>query len=449
LEMLKDVPEQIRESDFQIPKHTHTNLLAYTSMVDFTLANAKNDAYGLLPNAYYLLNSLTQICYLTDLSLQLSTKVLDLMTTIRTLNVSILEFGEPLLFACTVVKNHMHTLNAERFTRILFMITRLNLSNFNNVIYGEVIEKAAAYMVEKQNEFTTEQLKSNLYALGYNSVWTPDLQQMYDKLCDLNNIKSKKDYKRFSLYLRNLLLSSINTFALKNDANLKKIIDYIVHEIRMHDRDSPYFDLASFMKIALCLRRAEYKDLDFWRIFFNTVPEIAAQKGAQFELHFTLKSIDLFGRDEVSKEEYKEILGLLEKFAVEHPQVYTEIMSANVKELAKNLPESTQEVESGLHHQIKLYLDALNLKYEEEAATDFTVVDFMLPEKKLILELEGPVHFIKPKLDEMNLVTKFKIKCLEKLGYKVVVVPFNAVSTEHMSLDYFLLQHIKEDTSSK
>lgn len=73
----------------------------------------------------------------------------------------------------------------------------------------------------------------------------------------------------------------------------------------------------------------------------------------------------------------------------------------------------------------------------------------MLPEKKLILELEGPVHFIKPKLDEMNLVTKFKIKCLEKLGYKVVVVPFNAVSTEHMSLDYFLLQHIKEDTSSK
>lgn len=80
---------------------------------------------------------------------------------------------------------------------------------------------------------------------------------------------------------------------------------------------------------------------------------------------------------------------------------------------------------------------------------DFTVVDFMLPEKKLILELEGPVHFIKPKLDEMNLVTKFKIQCLEKLDYKVVVVPFNAVSTEHMSLDYFLLQHIKEDTVSK
>jgi len=44
----------------------------------------------------------------------------------------------------------------------------------------------------------------------------------------------------------------------------------------------------------------------------------------------------------------------------------------------------------------------------------------------------------------MNLVTKFKIKCLEKLGYKVIIVPFNAVSTDHMSLDNFLLQHIKD-----
>ncbi len=370
LEMLKDVPEQIRQFDFQLSKNSHTNLLAFTNILDFTLGNSRTEAFNLLPCAYYFLNSLTQVCYLTELSLQISTKVLDLMTTIRGLNVSIMEFGEPLLFACTVVKNNIHTLNTERFTRILFMMTRLNLSNFNNTIYGEFIEKAAAYVVEKQNEFTTEQLKSNLYALGYNSVWTPELQQVYDKLCDLKNIQSKKDYKRFSLYLRNLLLSSINTFALKNDEKLKKIIDYIIHEVRMHDHTSQYFDLASFMKISLALRRIEYKDLDFWRIFFNTVPEIfAREKGASFELHFALKSIDLFARDEVSKEEYKEIYGLLQNFAVEHARVYAEIMNSNVKELAKSLPESTQEVESGLHHQIKLYLDALNLKYEEEAAS--------------------------------------------------------------------------------
>ena len=72
------------------------------------------------------------------------------------------------------------------------------------------------------------------------------------------------------------------------------------------------------------------------------------------------------------------------------------------------------------------------------------MVDFVLPEKKLILELQGPVHFLKPRLNEMNLVTRFKIKCLEKLGYKVIIVPFNAVSTEHMSLDYYLLEHIKD-----
>jgi len=213
----------------------------------------------------------------------------------------------------------------------------------------------------------------------------------------------------------------------------------------MHDRTSQFFDLQSFMKIALALRRVEYLDADFWRIFFNVLPDLcAAEKGASYEHHFTLRSIDLFAKDPASKEEYKEVSELLHGFEKQHPKLYADIMNANLKELAKSLPESTQEMVSGLQHQVRLYLEALNIKYEEEAVAGFAMVDFILTEKKLILELQGPAHFLKPKLNEMNLVTKFKIKCLEKLGYKVIIVPFNAVSTDHMSLDNFLLQHIKD-----
>lgn len=77
------------------------------------------------------------------------------------------------------------------------------------------------------------------------------------------------------------------------------------------------------------------------------------------------------------------------------------------------------------------------------------VVDFLIPSKKMILELQGPTHYIKPDLQKMNRVTVFKGKCLQKMGYKVISIPFNSVSTDDVSLDYFIMQEIEKHEKSE
>ena len=75
---------------------------------------------------------------------------------------------------------------------------------------------------------------------------------------------------------------------------------------------------------------------------------------------------------------------------------------------------------------------------------DFLVVDFYIPSKNLAIELQGPPHYIKPENKDMNLLTEFKLKCLEKMGYNIISIPFNIVSTEDSSLDAYVLQRIEE-----
>lgn len=77
------------------------------------------------------------------------------------------------------------------------------------------------------------------------------------------------------------------------------------------------------------------------------------------------------------------------------------------------------------------------------------VVDFLIPSKNMILELQGPTHYLKPDLNRMNRVTEFKNKCLEKMGYKVISVPFNSVSTDETSLDYFIMQALEKSEQTE
>lgn len=71
-------------------------------------------------------------------------------------------------------------------------------------------------------------------------------------------------------------------------------------------------------------------------------------------------------------------------------------------------------------------------------------VDFLLPEIKLILELQGPSHFVKPEFKQLNLVTTFKDKCLETLGYKVIAVPYNTIPLHGISFDTYMLEQLRD-----
>ncbi len=73
-------------------------------------------------------------------------------------------------------------------------------------------------------------------------------------------------------------------------------------------------------------------------------------------------------------------------------------------------------------------------------------VDFLLPDKKIIIENQGPAHYLKPanvKDQKFNLVTSYKIQILEKMGYKVILIPYNVTKTHGLSLDSYLIQQIR------
>jgi very-short-patch-repair endonuclease len=50
-------------------------------------------------------------------------------------------------------------------------------------------------------------------------------------------------------------------------------------------------------------------------------------------------------------------------------------------------------------------------------------VDFAIPDKKIIVEVHGPSHYIAPS-KELNMTSEAKKRLLEKKGWRVVIVPF-------------------------
>jgi very-short-patch-repair endonuclease len=58
-------------------------------------------------------------------------------------------------------------------------------------------------------------------------------------------------------------------------------------------------------------------------------------------------------------------------------------------------------------------------------------VDFLLPEKQTIIEVEGPAHFIAP-TKERNQTTEARYRILQKKGFKIIKIPYfvNEISTD-------------------
>ncbi len=50
-------------------------------------------------------------------------------------------------------------------------------------------------------------------------------------------------------------------------------------------------------------------------------------------------------------------------------------------------------------------------------------MDFLLPEKQTIIEVEGPSHFVAPSKDR-NQTTESRYRVLRKKGFKLILIPF-------------------------
>jgi very-short-patch-repair endonuclease len=69
-------------------------------------------------------------------------------------------------------------------------------------------------------------------------------------------------------------------------------------------------------------------------------------------------------------------------------------------------------------------------------------VDFLLPEQKTIIEVEGPSHYLAPERVR-NLSTEARYRLMQKQGYKVLKVPYfiNELQTD-MSKPTYRLEDI-------
>ena len=54
-------------------------------------------------------------------------------------------------------------------------------------------------------------------------------------------------------------------------------------------------------------------------------------------------------------------------------------------------------------------------------------MDIYIPDKKIIIEIQGPNHYMKPEYKNLHMNSKFKLKLLERLGYNVIEIPFLSV----------------------
>lgn len=50
-------------------------------------------------------------------------------------------------------------------------------------------------------------------------------------------------------------------------------------------------------------------------------------------------------------------------------------------------------------------------------------MDFLLPEKQTIIEIEGPSHFVAPS-KERNQTTESRYRILRKKGFELILIPF-------------------------
>lgn len=83
----------------------------------------------------------------------------------------------------------------------------------------------------------------------------------------------------------------------------------------------------------------------------------------------------------------------------------------------------------------------------------FMLVDIFCPKLNLVIELQGPTHFIKNienlKKTKLNNITKYKNRCIKNSGFNLISIPFNVPEKFNCSFERYFLKklHIIEKES--
>lgn len=72
-------------------------------------------------------------------------------------------------------------------------------------------------------------------------------------------------------------------------------------------------------------------------------------------------------------------------------------------------------------------------------------MDYLFPDVKLIVERDGPDHYIKP-AGEKHAISEYREKVLKKIGYDVILVPTMGpeIQNANMSSDLYLFDQLNK-----
>lgn len=436
-QVFDEVPEKLKANNYLMYEEFENSLYSICNMFNHVLQNSKDHPQKYVSSLNEFLEQMSNFSYMTQFTPKLCPLLIEITYQMIEIEKNYTRFAELILNCNEIICKNMDKFSTERFTRIFFMITRIQLANINFTAYELFISTALEYLKKNIKNFTDEQLKSNFYAIGYHSLLTPEIQAMFDRVIDIENIKQKADSDKFINYVRNLLTSSMNIYALEKGPKLNDILSFLLNDLKAHIPGSKHFDLASMLKIAMILRRAEFNEEFYWKEIFKMISDCTREIGEfKFELLYIFNTFEIF-RD---VPEYSGVLKLVDKFKKDHAHLYKEIINHDVKTTTEPANQFSM-----LNYQVDIFLKGYVPNFEKEALiNNLFYVDFLIPDMKVIFELQGPTHYLKPGYRKYNLLTNFKTKCLEKLGYKVVSIPFNTVLQSEISFDRYLVDRLDE-----
>ena len=83
---------------------------------------------------------------------------------------------------------------------------------------------------------------------------------------------------------------------------------------------------------------------------------------------------------------------------------------------------------------------------EEKSLNGLPPVDLFLPDHNIVIEVQGPFHYVGGDFQTRNGSTLLKIALLQKLGFEVIEIPVNKLADKD-SMERVIDQIQKKETS--
>ncbi|WP_240992226.1 RAP domain-containing protein [Rickettsiella grylli] len=293
-----------------------------------------------------------------------------------------------------------HDFNAQEIANTLNALSKWPRS-MKRVFYSKAIDMLVEGIPERADDFNAQNISNTLNAL---SKWPNRIKEM--------------SYLKAINALVDCIPERANTFDLQNIANI----------------------LNAFTKWSECMKKSVYsKAID---ILVEGIPERADDFNAQIIVSLALtgclfqladsSNFLLIKMREIIKNNEKIILKELDpiiakQFCQIHryqPDLMTDELETVIKSDRFKLKfKSEKTIQSKLQQSIfqQLIVSFPKTEFINEYFIDFTRVDIACPKEKILIQVNGPDHYVGKIL---NLSSQFNKHLFEKLGWSVVIIPY-------------------------